>query len=111
MIKLKNGKDIAYNENFDIFYQNLLSGIITESAKTANEACGLNIDMEEYNKLLLKEVMDNSIFITHQLFEISKVNENLSKFIITGFLFNCIVMSIPNLNDYIVSDKKEETIH
>ena len=42
--------------------------------------------------------MDNCIFITHQLFEIAKENEEFSRFMVTAFLFNSIILTLPELD-------------
>jgi len=49
--------------------------------------------------------MDNCIYVTHQLFEIAKDNEALSKFMVTGFLFNSVVLSLSQMPD---KDEEEE---
>ena len=42
----------------------------------------------------------------------SKDNENLSKFLITGCLFNCAVLTIQNLNRVLQENSKDErSIH
>lgn len=115
MIKLKSGKEIAYNDNIDIFFQNLLSSIIDDSVQNASEknTNDSKSTKQSYNDMLLKEIMDNSIFVTHQIFEISKLNENLSKFLVSGFLFNNIVLSIPDFEEQNKKNenKDDETIH
>ncbi|HDP79794.1 MAG TPA: hypothetical protein ENN21_03010 [Spirochaetes bacterium] len=90
MIKLKNGHVVDYNKDIDVFLQTLADSIIRESladagTKTADDK---NSDEEHF----LKEVMDNCIFVVHQLFEIAKTNEQLAKFLTTGFLFNYTVL-------------------
>lgn len=114
MIKLKNGKEIQYNQDIDLFFQNLLTEIINDSVEQANKKQEEKSSDLTYNQILLKEIMDNSIFVTHQIFEISKLNENLSKFLVSGFLFNNIVLSIPELNEKNIpekNDKSDEIIH
>ncbi|MGL4369215.1 MAG: hypothetical protein ACRCUT_06030 [Spirochaetota bacterium] len=108
MIRLKNGAEIQYDQNFDTFFQRLLASIISESINAVNSAGNIPAEKSEYNKILAKEIMDNSIFVTHQIFELSKVNQNLSKFLVTGFLFNSIILSIPNMSDDISGDTKEK---
>jgi hypothetical protein len=98
MIKLKSGTEIGYDDNFELFFQKLLSSIITESLHAVNST-GEHSDQSEFNRLLAKEIMDNSIFVSHQIFEISRINQSLAKFLITGFLFNSIILSIPNINE------------
>ena len=100
MIKLKSGKTIEYNEDYDVFFQTLMKEIIAESIATADVKFNSEKNKEEdINKLVFKEMMDNSIFITHQLFEIATHNQQLVKFLVTGFLFNNLALSLPNLTD------------
>lgn len=111
MIRLKNGVEIEYDQNFDAFFQRLLTGIINESMASINSRTDIPADKAAYNKLLAKEIMDNSIFVTHQIFEIEKLNANLAKFLVTGFLFNSIVLSIPNMSEDLGSnDENHEAI-
>lgn len=113
MIRLKNGVEIEYDQNFDVFFQRLLSTIISESAAAVNGREDAPSDKVAYNKALAKEIMDNSIFVTHQIFEIEKLNANLAKFLVTGFLFNSIVLSIPEMSDDLAPDagSKAEIVH
>jgi len=94
MIRLKNGIVVKYNENFDVFFKDLLETIILESHKAVrvNDKEINNSDL--LNEIFLKEIMDNCIYVTHQLFEISKTNEDLSRFMVTGFIFNSIIYTI-----------------
>ncbi len=95
MITLKNGLVVPYNKDFDVFFRSLLETIVVESRKSAS-ATGPVAGLSE-NEKFLKEVMDNCIFVTHQLFEIAKEREEFSRFIVTGFIFNGIVYSLPLL--------------
>ncbi|MDA3900583.1 MAG: hypothetical protein PF637_08695 [Spirochaetes bacterium] len=109
MIKLKSGKIIEVEEDFDQFFQTIMTEIISESVTAAQTGSDKVKGQDAFNKILLKEIMDNSIFVTHQIFDLAKVNKNLSKFLVTGFLFNSIVLSIPDLsNQFLDTDK---TIH
>lgn len=99
MIRLKNGFEVKYNEDFDLFFRNLLESIIKQSKKTVESHFNIDSYSESLNDLFLKELMDNCIYVTHQLFEIAKTYEEFSKFMITGFLFNSIIMSMPQLDD------------
>jgi hypothetical protein len=95
MIKLKNGFEVPYNKDFDEFYKNLMESIIRESHKSISSPDpGSDKSASE---IFLKEIMDNCIYVTHQLFEIAKEREDFSRFIITGFLFNSIICSLPSL--------------
>ena len=100
MIRLKKGYEVQIDKNFDVFFQHLLDAIINESIKAANEVMLIDEQSNDttrtaYHSTLLKEIMDNSIFVTHQIFEIATVNESLAKFLTTGFLFNSVVLSLP----------------
>jgi hypothetical protein len=112
MIKLKSGTEIGYDDNFEVFFQKLLATIISESlavVRTGEHAP----DQDEFNKRLAREIMDNSIFVSHQIFEIAQINQNLSKFLVSGFLFNSIILSIPNISETIAAPQSDDkgTIH
>lgn len=94
MIHLKNGTVIKYNENFDVFFKDLLETIILESHKSVKKENREASNGDLLNEIFLKEIMDNCIFVTHQLFEIAKTNEDLSRFMVTGFIFNSIIYTI-----------------
>lgn len=115
MIKLKNGQEIKYNKDLDQFFKNLLETIIKESRKVVEKNPKKPETHESLNEIFLKELMDNCIFVTHQLFEMSKINEELSKFMVTGFIFNSIMLTISQLDTVFVTKdnkkKEKETIH
>lgn len=112
MIQLKSGLEIKYNQDFDVFFKNIMESVIFESQKAARS----NVQTEEkkqntieFNDLFLKEIMDNCIFITHQLFELYKDNEEISKFIVTGFIFNTILLTLPQIDiDTLIKKNTEE---
>ncbi len=110
MIKLKSGKHVEYNENFDIFFMNLLENIIAEAKENLDSEENFEQTGDSKNERLVREIMDNCIYVTHQLFEISREDENLSKFIVTGFLFNSIMLTLThsNLTGNIMDDLEEE---
>jgi len=110
MIKLVNGVEIKYEEDFDVFFQNLLESIISESRKSAIKKTVTPGGKSE-NDFFLQEVMDNCIYVTHQLFEIYKENEKMTKFIITGFLFNSVVLLAPQKKNKQGKEKDNETVH
>lgn len=103
MITLKNGHRVEYNSDFDQFFRDLLEAIIQESKMELMRETELS--PEDYNEAFLKEIMDNCIYVVHQLFEIRKENEEMSRFIITGFMFNSIIMTLPFITSE--SDKEE----
>ncbi|MCP4135722.1 MAG: hypothetical protein GY754_32440 [bacterium] len=113
MIKLKSGFEVEYNKDFDLFFRNLLDAIIKESRKTAEEKLSRSGSDESLNDIFLKELMDNCIYITHQLFEVSKINAELSKFLVTGFIFNSIILIIPHVDKDLAPSEKDDkdTIH
>ncbi|MFW6366024.1 MAG: hypothetical protein ACOC2H_06065 [Spirochaetota bacterium] len=98
MIKLKSGRVVEFIDNYDEFFQKLMQEIVNDCVAVAGQQADKAADLNAYNSLLLKELMDNSIYVTHQIFDLAKVNRNLSKFLVTGFLFNSMVMSIPELD-------------
>jgi hypothetical protein len=85
---------VQFNKDFDQFFKNLLDAIITESGKGVADS-GKSGD-DDQNEAFLRELMDNCIYVTHQLFELSEINKDLSKFMVTGFLFNSIVLNLPS---------------
>ena len=111
MIKLKNGHEIEYNKDFDIFFKELLESIISESHGSAekrqsNDTAG----SDSFNEVFLQELMDNCIFVTHQLFELAKKNDEFSKFMVTGFIFNSIIMSLPTFEKQL-DNEDPDTVH
>ena len=46
------------------------------------------------DELFLKELMDNCIYVTHQFFDMAKTQEEFSRFMVTGFIFNSIICSL-----------------
>ncbi len=111
MIRLVNGFEIKYNEDFDAFFQDLLEAVISESKKTALEKFSSAPEGKNENDFFLQEVMDNCIYVTHQLFEIYKENEKMTKFIITGFLFNSVVLLAPHRKNSVKKEDAGETFH
>ncbi len=113
MITLKNGHIVKYDKDFDKFFKSLLEAIVKESRKEALYNSPDSDDKKKFNELFLKELMDNCIYITHQLFEISKKNEEFSKFIISGFIFNSTVLSLPTEFDDLIKTEEDnkEIIH
>lgn len=93
MITLKNGHTVSFNKDFDVFFQDLLESIIRESRRSSPG--GDDADSAESNERFLKELMDNCIYVTHQLFDIAKEREDFSRFMVTGFIFNSIICSLP----------------
>lgn len=90
MIKLKNGYVVGYNKDIDIFLQSLADAIIRESISAT--VSGTGSGTEHIEEVVLKEIMDNCILVTHQVFEIFKTNEQLARFLTAGFLFNYTVL-------------------
>ncbi len=111
MITLKNGKEIKYNQEFDLFFKELYASIIQESkiaVETNFEHSGNPVKTRE---LLLKEIMDNCIVVTNQLFKIAETNKELSNFIVTGFLFNSLILNINDIERDITNEINEKSIH
>ena len=99
MIKLINGFEVKYAEDFDEFFQNLLKAIIHESKQSSILKKSSSEEKRNERDIFLQEIMDNCIYVTHQLFSLYKSNEKFTKFIITGFIFNSIILSLANFND------------
>lgn len=98
MIKLKNGYVVPFNKDFDVFFQDLLESMVRESRQSAAHA-GPPPDGQSRNELFLKELMDNCIYVTHQLFDMAKNQEEFSRFMVTGFIFNSIICSLHVLDN------------
>ncbi|HPJ35024.1 MAG TPA: hypothetical protein PK358_09335 [Spirochaetota bacterium] len=97
MIKLINGFVVEYSDDFDRFFQNLLEAVIQVSRQSAIKKKTSPEESRTERDIFLQEIMDNCIYITHQLFTIYKDNEKFTKFIITGFIFNSVIIA---LNEY-----------
>jgi len=109
MILLKSGKSLPYNDDFDVFFRDLMDAIINEALMAVHQGEEKKKNDDKQQQVLLKEIMDNCILVSHQLLQISKENENLSKFIITGSLFQCAVMTFHNSSQNADGDSTEET--
>lgn len=115
MIKLINGFEIKYSEDFDKFFQNLLEAIIFQSKKASILKKISPGEKKTERDIFLQEIMDNCIYVTHQLFTMYSGNEKFTEFIMTGFLFNSIVLSLSNYSD--IADLKKsdndgiDTVH
>lgn len=108
MIRLKNGSEVKYNEDFDVFFQNLLKAMIRESRRAVDKAHPSSEDSEMLNDIFLRELMDNSIYVTHQLFEIAREKEELARFMVTGFIFNSLLLTISMMNDTSAIDMDDD---
>jgi len=115
MIKLINGFEIKYTEDFDKFFQNLLEAIIHQSKKASILKKSGAKESKSEKDLFLQEIMDNCIYVTHQLFTLYSSNEKFTKFIMTGFIFNSIIMSLPNFTNMVGGKKADndgiDTLH
>jgi hypothetical protein len=115
MIKLLNGFEVKYTEDFDKFFQNLLEAIIHESKQASILKKSLADEKKSEKDLLLQEIMDNCIYVTHQLFTLYSTNEKFTKFIMTGFIFNSIILSLSNFTDILnpgkSKDDEGDTLH
>ncbi len=107
MIKLKNGHVVTYQKDFDAFFQDLLESMVRESRRVAAEH-GRPSDDQAKNEVFLKELMDNCIYVTHQLFNLAKEKEEFSRFMVTGFIFNSIICSLPVLENELAPDNEPE---
>jgi hypothetical protein len=113
MIRLLNGYEINYTEDFDKFFQNLLEAIIFESKQSSIRKKKEEGDTRSGRDIFLQEIMDNCIYVTHQLFTLYQDNEKLTKFIVTGFIFNSIMMSLPGYSQVIKIPDNDgaDTVH
>ncbi|RPI93520.1 MAG: hypothetical protein EHM32_07890 [Spirochaetales bacterium] len=90
MIKLKNGFELPYNRDIDAFLNSLAQSIIRESIHSSLIPRDTSEDIR--NEAVLREIMDNCIYVTHQVFELFKKDENAGKLLATGFLFNFVIL-------------------
>lgn len=72
MIKLINGFEVEYSDDFDRFFQNLLEAVIRVSRLSAVKKKAIKDESRSERDIFLQEIMDNCIFITHQLFTLYK---------------------------------------
>lgn len=113
MIKLINGFEVEYTEDFDKFFQNLLEAIIFESKQISIKKKKDPSESRNERDIFLQEIMDNCIYVTHQLFTLYQNNEKLTKFIMTGFIFNSVMLSLPGYSQVIklTGDDSGDTVH
>ncbi len=114
MIKLKNGIEIPYNQDFDEFFKDLLETIIFESKTEIDNRNTGNQSVDLLNEAFLKELMDNCIYITHQLFNMNEEHRELAKFMVSGFVFNSLLLLIQTeklIDDSEMVDDEEDTLH
>ncbi len=90
MIKLKNGYEVPYNRDIDAFLNTLARSIIRESIHSPMIPQDTSEDVRY--EAVLREIMDNCIYVTHQIFELYKKDENAGKLLATGFLFNFVIL-------------------
>lgn len=115
MIKLINGFEVKYVDDFDKFFQNLLKAIIYESKRGSILKKTNPEEKKTERDLFLQEIMDNCIYVTHQLFTLYSSDEKFTKFLITGFIFNSIILSLSNFSDIVDPEKQDgidgDTLH
>ncbi len=113
MITLKNGHIIPYNRDFDKFFKSLMDSIIEESKNEVNTSKRPGDSLDTLNESFLREIMDNCIVVTHQLFEIPEEQKDMSKFMVSGFIFNSILLIIQNAENLLplVETNGENSIH
>ena len=114
MIKLKNGIEIAYNQDFDEFFKELLETIIFESKSEVDNNNTTDQSIDILNESFLKELMDNCIFITHQLFSMDEEHQELAQFMVSGFIFNSLLLLIQTnklIDDSDMIEDDEDTLH
>jgi hypothetical protein len=108
MITLKNGDTVPYNENFDDFFRELVNSVIKASLRQASADMKAGEDGNAFNEHLLRQIMDNSIFIVHQIEQLAKKDENLSRLLVTGCLFNCVVLNLKEIGGSFKEDTSED---
>ncbi len=114
MIKLKNGIEIPYNQDFDEFFKELLETIIFESKNEVDSKNRNEESIDILNEFFLKELMDNCIYITHQLFNMGEEHQELAQFMVSGFVFNSLLLLIQTnklFDDSDIEEEDEDTVH
>ena len=116
MIRLKNQTVIDYQEDFDAFFQKIVAEVIKSSLRAASSAVEKGDNADTFNELLLRDIMDNCIYITNQVQELSEKDRNISTLFITGCLFNCMINALSRLGSLTPENsvpKKDEddTVH
>jgi len=101
MIKLKNGFEVPYNRDIDAFLNSLARSIIRESIHSPS--IPRDTSEELHNEAVLKEIMDNCIFVTHQVFELFTRDENAGRLLATGFLFNFVILVLRMMDEPLYS--------
>jgi len=114
MITLKNGIEIPYNQDFDEFFKELLETIIFESKSEVDSKHTNEKSIDILNEFFLKELMDNCIYITHQLFNMGEEHKELAEFMVSGFVFNSLLLLIQTnklFDDSDIEEEDEDTVH
>lgn len=114
MITLKNGIEIPYNQDFDEFFKELLETIIFESKNEIDNRNTTDESIDILNEYFLKELMDNCIFITHQLFNMGEEHQKLAEFMVSGFVFNSLLLLIQTnklFDESEIKKEDEDTFH
>lgn len=97
MIKLKRGSEVPYNRDIDAFLNSLAHSIISESIHSPSIPQDTSEDIR--SEAVLREIMDNCIYVTHQVFELFKRDENAGRLLATGFLFNFVILVLKMMED------------
>ncbi len=97
MITLKNGENVEYREDFDEFFRNMVRAVIKSSLRAAGDSLEKGDTGNRFDERLLREIMDNCIYITRQFQELARGDEKLFSMLVTGCLFNCMILSLSKL--------------
>lgn len=108
MITLKNGATIEYQEDFDAFFRSMVSAVIKASLRAAADSIEKGETGSNFNDRLLREIMDNCIYISRQFQDIARRDEKLSSLLVTGCLFNCMIMSLSKLGTLGAEDTRDD---
>jgi hypothetical protein len=109
MIRLKSGESIQFETDFDAFFQKLVNGIIRDALKAASSAMSRGENEDDFNRHMLREIMDNCIYVVHQIRELQKTSEDIATLLITGCLFNCTVMNLAQMGQTETGGKSESS--
>ncbi len=114
MIRLKNGTEVEYMEEFDAYFQSIIRSIIKTSLRTAADRLEKGQGGGAFNDNLMREIMDNCIYIARQIQEMGGKDEKLQSLLVTASLFNCAIASLSKLGSLGGDDgagKEEGPLH
>ncbi|MCX7678867.1 MAG: hypothetical protein N2316_06575 [Spirochaetes bacterium] len=115
MIRLKNGEEVHYREDFDAYFHAIIIGIIKASLRSASFNMERGEDGKAFNTRLLREIMDNCIYIAKQIQDMGTKDPSMQSLLITASFFNCAMASLAKLgtfgNEGTSGENSQEALH